>query len=684
MTTTPLNTIASHVSARAARLGLLLVLVFPFRSPAPTLPPVITTQPADASVVDFGTTNFQVVVTSLSTLTYQWRKNGTAISGATASSYSITNAQPVQQGMYSVKVSNSAGSVISSNAVLAVLTNTAPVLDPSKHPAMADVYEDPGSPSGAVGTLVSQLVTSANVTDPDTNALLGIAITASDSSHGSWSFSTDGGTTWNPLGAVSDMSARLLAADANTRLYFNPSTNWNGMVSNAITFRAWDRTWGTNGAMACARSSGNMLDRFQTLTYTNNDGSDAWSGGWVDIDGNPLNGSILVQGVGQLAVRANNSTDWIYRQADLSGVASAMVSFDYENDFPGSSGGLIYFQVSKDGGATYTTLAGFSATSNTVSSTFSADISSYASSSTRVRFQIVGKSSPTRQLTVDNVQISFTSSSVGGAGAFSTARESASLYVIPVNDPPVANNQSVTTAGGLAKQITLTASDVENDPLTFSIATGPSHGTLNNLNATNGSVLYTPSPGFAGPDSFTFVANDGQTNSQPATVSITVTPVAPSITTQPQGLTVDAGQSASFSVVAGGTAPLSYQWSCNGKPVSGGTASTLVLASARPTNAGNYTVMVTNASGSVTSSVAVLAVNPPPVPDLRSAGMAANGFSFQVNAAIGYTYIVLGSTDLQNWVPVSTNVAASTSLLIADTSVSNYPVRFYRVMRSDQ
>ena len=78
-----------------------------------------------------------------------------------------------------------------------------------------------------MGTLVSSLVDFAspagqvdNVTDVDSGALLGIAVTAADTSNGSWYYSTDNGTNWNALGAVASNNARLLAADANTRLYF--------------------------------------------------------------------------------------------------------------------------------------------------------------------------------------------------------------------------------------------------------------------------------------------------------------------------------------------------------------------------------------------------------------------------------------------------------------------------------
>ena len=81
--------------------------------------------------------------------------------------------------------------------------------------------------------------------DVDSGALLGIAVTAADTANGAWWYSTDNGANWNALGAVASNNARLLAADANTRLYFQPNANYNGTLATAITFRAWDQTSGT-------------------------------------------------------------------------------------------------------------------------------------------------------------------------------------------------------------------------------------------------------------------------------------------------------------------------------------------------------------------------------------------------------------------------------------------------------
>ena len=87
------------------------------------------------------------------------------------------------------------------------------------------------------------------------------------------------------------------------------------------------------------------------------------------------------------------------------------------------------------------------------------------------------------------------------------------------NDPPQAQSQAVVTQVGTPLDITLTATDDEGDDLTFEVTAGPEHGALSGQ-APN--LTYTPEDGYEGPDSFTFVANDGVNDSGEATVFIDV------------------------------------------------------------------------------------------------------------------------------------------------------------------
>src|SRR5947208_1301576 len=82
--------------------------------------PAIFAQPQNQNVNVGGTAAFGVGVSGTGPFNYQWRFNGTNVSGATSSSYSITNLQRFNGGNYSAFVTNAAGSIASSNALLTV------------------------------------------------------------------------------------------------------------------------------------------------------------------------------------------------------------------------------------------------------------------------------------------------------------------------------------------------------------------------------------------------------------------------------------------------------------------------------------------------------------------------------------------------------------------------------------
>ena len=117
--TTPVTTSADH----GARFSVVLsnsVGTVTSSEASLTVGPAITTQPAALTVAPGKTATFSVTATGTAPLRYQWKKDGTPIDGATASSYPIANASSADDGVYSVVVTDSAGTVTSSNASLTV------------------------------------------------------------------------------------------------------------------------------------------------------------------------------------------------------------------------------------------------------------------------------------------------------------------------------------------------------------------------------------------------------------------------------------------------------------------------------------------------------------------------------------------------------------------------------------
>jgi hypothetical protein len=99
-----------------------------------------------------------------------------------------------------------------------------------------------------------------------------------------------------------------------------------------------------------------------------------------------------------------------------------------------------------------------------------------------------------------------------------TASATVSVSVAPVNDAPIAEDQSVSTAEDAGVAVTLTGADVDDDPLSFQVISDPAHG---QLTGTAPALTYTPDPDYNGSDSFTFQVSDGDLTDD-GTVSISV------------------------------------------------------------------------------------------------------------------------------------------------------------------
>jgi hypothetical protein len=286
-------------------------------------------------------------------------------------------------------------------------------------------------------------------------------------------------------------------------------------------------------------------------------------------------------------------------------------------------------------------------------------------------------------LTLTNVSAQNTGSYYVGITNAGGGFYSGVASVLVVDTPPIAVGDSYTNLQNKALTVTspgVLANDtlVTVGPLTAVLVNHVSHGTLT-LNS-NGGFIYLPATNYYGPDSFTYVASDGMSNSSPATVNLTV--LAPAIiTTQPQNQQVVTNQTASFSVMAGGTAPFKYQWFFGDSLLKGATNATLTISNVTLQSTGQYSVVITNILGPVSSSAAQLTVISLPLVSALNASSvttdsavlnatlnpngAATSYYFQFGLTTNY-----GSFSATNTQPAASigNVAVSTTGLDPGTT----------------
>ena len=177
------------------------------------------------------------------------------------------------------------------------------------------------------------------------------------------------------------------------------------------------------------------------------------------------------------------------------------------------------------------------------------------------------------------------------------------VAVLTVNGPPAITEQpqSCTNFAGTTAVFNVTAVGTESLVYQWRLANA-------NLPGATGMNLTIPNVQVTDAGNYTVVVTNAYGGVTSAVAVLTVNG-PPAITRQPQSCTSLVGTSAVFNVTAVGTGPLVYQWRFNDANLTGVTASNLTIANVQLTDAGNYTVVVTNAYGSVTSAVALLTVH---------------------------------------------------------------------------
>ncbi len=202
-------------------------------------------------------------------------------------------------------------------------------------------------------------------------------------------------------------------------------------------------------------------------------------------------------------------------------------------------------------------------------------------------------------------------------GAATSSPATVGITVVAVNQPPVANPQSVTSDEDVPVAVTLTGSDPDGNPLTYAVATQPLYGALS---GTAPNLTYTPGGDYHGGDSFTFTVNDGQLTSAPATVSITINPVNDAPLANPQSVATERDTPASIVLSGSDSDGDALTFDVVAAPaygaLSGAAPNLTYTPNAGYIGADSFTFTVSDGqttSAAATVDLTITAVNQPPV-----------------------------------------------------------------------
>jgi fibronectin type 3 domain-containing protein len=475
-------------------------------TPAACTAPAITTHPQSTTITSGSSATLTVSATGTAPLSYQWFAGTASITGATASSITVS---PTATTTYYVRVTNSCGSSVNSNT--ATVTVNAP--------------PPPAAPTGLTATATSSSQINLAWVDNSTNETSFRIERCAGA--GCTSFAE---IATAPAGATS--YADTTVAAATTYVYRVRAANANG--SSAPSNSATATT-----PAACAAPA--ITTHPQSTTITS---------------GSSATLSVSATGTAPL------SYQWFAGTAPITGATASSVTVS-----PTATTSY-YVRV--------TNSCGSSVNSNTATVTVNAPpppaaptgLTATATSSSQINLAWVDNSTN---------ETSFRIERCAGAGCTSFA-------------------EIATAPAGATSYADVTAV--------------PATTYVYRVRAAN--------------------ANGSSAPSNSATATTLAACTAPAITTHPQSTTITSGSSATLSVSANGTAPLSYQWFVGTAPITGATQSSITVS---PNSTTSYFVSVTNSCGTINSNTATVTVTAPPPPAAPSNLSATAVSSAQINLA---------------------------------------------------
>jgi hypothetical protein len=666
--------------------------------------PLIVTQPANQTVSVGQTASFSVTASGTGPLTYQWYKGGAAIGGATSNNYTTPATVIGDNGsLFTVTVTNTVGSVTSAPATLTV--NTAPIItsEPANQTvnpgqtatfnvtatgagpltyqwfkggaaiggATSSTYTTPATVSGDSGSLFTVTVTNAGGTVTSTPATLTVNTAPT--------ITTPPASQTVTVGLTATFSVTATGTAPLTYQWFKNGTAIGGATSSTYTTPA-----------TVIGDSGSLF----TVTVTNTAGSA--TGGPATLTVNtaptittpPANQTVNAGQTAVFSVIASGPGTLTYQWYKNGTLIAGATSTTYTTPATVSGDSGSHFTVTVTNSTGSVTGGPATLTVNTAPTITTPPANQTVTAGQTATFSVTasGTAPLTYQWYKNGTAIGGATSSTYTTPA-TVSSDSGSLFTVTVT------NSAGAATGGPATLTVNTPPTITTPPANQTVNVGKTAtfsvvasgiGTLTYQWYKNGTLIagatattYT-TPATVSGDSgslFTVTVIDagGTATGGPATLTVN-TP--PTITTQPASQTVTVGQTATFSVVASGTAPLTYQWYKGGVAIAGATSSSYTTpATVIGNNNSQYTVIVTNVAGTATSTVATLTVNNstliPPVLFCSSTAPPYNSSITLIPTFSGGT-AVIGSTGVGSFDITTSAVSGSSYPTPALTSTKTY------------
>ncbi len=665
------------------------------------VPPAITQQPAGLVAVQGSNVTFNVSATGTAPLSYQWYKDGVALAKATNASLTLANVQSVDAATYTVTVSNSAGARNSTGATLIV--NLPPVITAQPASMIAvrgnnvtlsvgvtgtaplsyQWYKDGGAINGANSATLAMLnvqtadagsysVTVSNVASQVSSALatLTVNILPTISTQPASVVSAQGSNV--TFSVVADGTAPLSYQWFKNGLAITGATAANLNLSNVQS--------ANEGAYSVIVSNpaGTVTSALATLTVNNAPSIAVPPTSLVVAKGSNATFSVIATGAAPL------SYQWYKDGVAIGGATSAVLTINA-------------VQLSQAG--VYTVVV-----SNSISSITSSAASLTVNDAPTILTQ------PTDVVALKDANVTFTVSAGGAApltyqwykdgiainGAVSASLSLPSVQAAQAGTYYVIVNNTVGSATSKIVQLTVNvAPTISAQPAGMTVV----QGTNVNFSVTAAGTAplayqwFKDGVAISGAINAVLALNNVQ-SAQAGTYVVMVSNVAgivtssgaslavnvpPSIQTQPASLAAVAGTNAIFTVVATGTAPLTYQWYKDGVVLSGATSSTLVLSGVKATDAGKYLVKVSNAAGSLNSAEAILSVSSAPVFVTQPASLTA-----APGGVASFTATVVGTAPLAyQWSKNGSAISGATGATLTLNNVQTNDAGSYVLVASN-